>query len=338
MKIDAGLRDLPIAKVAAHAAELEALGFDGLWTFETQHDPFLALMQIALGTEHMTMGPNIAIAFARSPFSMAMTAWDIQLASKGRLLLGLGTQVRAHIERRFSMPYDHPARRVVDYIRCLRAIWATFQTGAKPDYRGEFYQFTLMNDFFNPGPIEQPDIPVYLAGVNPRMARAAGEAADGFSVHPMHSPGYLRDVIRPAVNEGAKTRGLTVDDLVLYTDTFIVDGETETQRQKSELTVRQQIAFYASTPSYRAFLAYHDKLEIAKPLSQLMREGNIGDMHKLVDDDLLAAVAVSKANGDVVAQIKQRYAGGLVQRILPYAHVDTDNADYWRTFVEQLKQ
>ena len=318
MKIDAPLNEQNLSAVRAAGTRLEALGFDGAWTFETNTDPFLPLLEIALGTEHLKLGTNIAIAFARTPFSMAMTAWDLQRVSQGRLMLGLGTQVRAHIERRFSAEFDHPAARVTDYIHCLRAIWYTFQTGARPDYRGRFYRFSLINDFFNPGPIEHPDIQVYLAGVNPRMARAAGDAADGFNVHPMHSPAYLRDVVRPAIDEGARSRGKTVDDLELVADCFVIRGATEAERSKSEQSVRQQVAFYASTPSYRTFLEYHDLGDIGKPLSAAMRERDFATMSNLIPDSLLDAVAVSEADGEVARLLRQRYAGDLVQRLTLY--------------------
>ena len=234
MYLDAPLRNLPLVDVADEARRLERMGFGALWSFETSRDPFLPLLQVALATENIHMGTNIAVAFARTPFSMAMTAWDLQRASSGRLFLGLGTQVRAHVERRFSVEFDHPAARVTDYIRCLRAIWDTFQTGSKPDYDGPFYRFKLMNEMFTGGPVEYPHIPVFLAGVNPRMARAAGEAADGFSVHPMHSPDYLREVVRPAIDEGARTRGKTVEDIVLVSDCFIVQYRERAKRCRRE--------------------------------------------------------------------------------------------------------
>ena len=335
MKVDAPLRSLPLEEVSKEAARLESMGFDGLWTFETKNDPFFPLLQAALSTENMTLGTNIAIAFARSPFSMAMTAWDLQKVSRGRLLLGLGTQVRAHIERRFSMEFEHPAARVTDYINCLRAIWDTFQTGARPSYEGRFYKFKLINDFFNPGPIEHPRMKVYLAGVNPRMSRAAGEAADGFNVHPMHSPGYLRDVVCPAIDEGARTRGKNVDDIELVADTFVVRGTTERERLDSELAVRQQIAFYGSTPSYRTFLEYHGHMDTGKKLNGLMREGRLQEMAKLITDDLMSAVAVSEADGDVATLVAERYRGGLVQRVTMYESVADETG--WRDFVARLK-
>jgi probable F420-dependent oxidoreductase len=332
--LDAPLRDFPLADVADEARRLERMGFGALWSFETSRDPFLPLLQVALATERLRLGTNIAVAFARTPFSMAMTAWDLQRASRGRLFLGLGTQVRAHVERRFSAQFDHPAARVTDYIRCLRAIWETFQSGAKPDHEGPFYRFKLMNEMFTGGPIDHPHIPVFLAGVNPRMARAAGEVADGFSVHPMHSPAYLREVVRPAIDEGARTRGKTVEDLTLVTDCFIVKGDTESARSRSEEGVRRQIAMYASTPSYRGFLEFHGYAEVGKQLSALMREGRLQEMPALVSDELLCAIAVSEADGDIADQIRERYAGGLVQRVLFYEPVPADaDEESMRAFI-----
>ena len=206
MKIDVGLRGADLRTLGSEAAAYERLGVDGLWSYETAHDPFLPLFAAALATERPSLGTAIAVAFARTPFAMAQTAWDLQRVSGGRLLLGLGTQVRAHVERRFSAAFEHPAARIVDYIRCLRAIWDTFQNGARPAYEGRFYRFTLISDFFNPGPIEHPEIPISLAGVGERMARAAGEVADGFHVHPLHSPGYVRDVVRPRSPKAPRRR------------------------------------------------------------------------------------------------------------------------------------
>ncbi len=336
MHIDAAIRNLPLVDVADEVRRLERMDFGAVWSFETSRDPFLPLLQVALSTERIRMGTNIAVAFARTPFSMAMTAWDLQRASGGRLFLGLGTQVRAHVERRFSAQFEHPAARVTDYIRCLQAIWNTFQTAAKPDYEGPYYRFKLMNEMFTGGPIDHPHIPVFLAGVNPRMARAAGEVADGFSVHPMHSPDYLREVVRPAIDEGARTRGRTVEDVALLTDCFVVKGSTESERSLSEQRVRRQIALYASTPSYRGFLEFQGYPDIGKQLSAMMREGRLDEMPALIDDGLLAAVAISEADGDLADQVAQRYAGDLVQRVLFYEPVpaDADEADM-RAFVSR---
>ena len=338
MKLATGLRDVPLEEIGEHARRLEGLGFDVLWCNETTADPFLVLAQMALGTERATIAPNVAIAFARSPFSMALTAWDIQRASRGRLRLGLGTQVRAHVERRFSAVFEHPAARISDYMHCLRAIWRTFQTGARPDYEGRFHRFTLINDFFNPGPIDHPEIPIDLAGVNERMCRAAGEAADGFQVHPMHSPGYLRDVIRPALDAGARTRGKSVDDLEVHAPCFAISGETEAERARAEQKVRTQVAFYASTPSYRAFLEYHGYLDIAKRLSQLMRNGEFAEMPGLVPDALLEEVAIFGPRAALPALLRERYAEGLLQcAALYFSPAEGDSDALWREFVRRFK-
>lgn len=315
------------------------MGFDGVWSFETCRDPFLPLLQVALASRRLSFGPNIAVAFARSPFSMAMTAWDLHRESGGRLILGLGTQVRAHVERRFSMPFDRPAARITDYVRCMRAIWETFQTGARPDYEGPFYRFQLINDFFNPGPIDQPPIPVYIAGVNPRMAKAAGAVADGFCVHVMHSPAYLREIIRPAIEEGARTGGRSAGDITLSAMLFVVRGDTPARRAESEKALRRQIAFYASTPSYRGFLEYHGHGATGERLSALMRQRKLEEMPALIGDDLLAAVAVSEADGDIAEQIRTRYDDHLVQRVCLYEPVPADaDIEQWRQFTMRVKE
>ena len=339
MYFDAPMReDVHLSGAGAEAARIERIGFDAIWSFEISHDPFFPLLEAALATERIRIGTNIAVAFARTPFSMAISAWDLQAVSRGRLLLGLGTQVRPHVERRFSAEFDHPAARIVDYIGCLRAIWSTFQTGARPNYVGRFYRFTLINEFFNPGPIDDPEIPVFLAGVNPRMAIAAGEAADGFNVHPMHSPEYLREAILPALAEGAKKRGRSVPSLTLLASCFVVRGATESERRHSERAVRRQIAFYASTPSYRTFLEFHGEMDAAKRLSVLMRERRFDEMPDLVSDNLLSAVAVSEADGELAQSLRARYEGNLVQRVALYEGVPPEaDEQHWRTFVASVQ-
>lgn len=338
MKLDTQMRNYDLNEAGRDAQRFEAMGFDGLWTFEAAHDPFLSLGIAATATDRLELGTNISVAFGRSPFAMAQVAWDLQQSSGGRFQLGLGTQVRAHVERRFSMPFDHPARRVTDYIRCVRAVWETFQTDARPDYRGEFYQFRLMNPFFNPGPIPHPEIPIYLAGVNPRMCRAAGEVADGFHVHPMNSAGYLRDVVRPAIQEGAATRGKRVDDLVLYAPIFSISGDTREDADRSEREVRRQISFYASTPNYRALLAYHGFEELGKRLSAMARRGEWDEMPALVPDALVEEVAVVASPSELPARLFERYQG-LLDRVSLYFPIPAADPDArWTAFVEQFRK
>lgn len=211
MKLDTQLGHNGLGVVGNEAAAFERMGFDGAWTFEAGHDPFLPCTLAAHHTHRIHLGTNIAVAFARSPMSMAQVAWDLQQQSAGRFHLGLGTQVRAHVERRYSMPYEHPVARLVDYVDTVRAIWNTFQTNAKPAHEGPFYKFTLMNPMFTGGPIDHPRIPIWIAGVNPLISRAAGEVADGFHVHPMNTVAYLKDVVIPNVAEGEIARQLSVD-------------------------------------------------------------------------------------------------------------------------------
>ena len=337
MQIDTQIRDMDLGEVGTEAKRLETMGFECVWTFEAKHDPFLPLAFAAAATETMEVGTNIAVAFARSPYSMAQAAWDVQRASKGRLRLGVGTQVRAHVERRLSMPFDRPAARVTDYIHCMRAIWHTFQTDERPNYQGEFYQFRLMNPFFNPGPNDKPDIPIYLAGLNPRMARAAGEAADGFHVHPMHSRGYLNEVVRPAINEGAQKRGKTVEDIDLYAPVFAVWGDTEAERAKSEAEIRQQIAFYGSTPNYRRLFEHHGAGDEARQLSHHMRNGEFDQMPRLVPDHLMDELAIHGDFNTLPAKLRAR-ADGVLDRVSLYFPVDPNDPDErWAEFVAGCK-
>ena len=336
MKIDSLMPPAAPTKIAEQARAFEAQGFDCVWTFEAMSDAFLPLAHAAAATERLEIGTNIAVAFARSPFSMAQIAWDLQRDSGGRFRLGLGTQVRSHIERRFSMPFDHPAARVTDYVRCVRAIWDTFQNGSKPAYEGPFYRFKLMNPFFQPGSVEHPDIPVYLAGVNPRMCRAAGEVADGFHVHPMHSAPYLTDVVKPALNEGAKISGREVDDLELYSPVFVITGETQEETDAMERTVRQQLAFYGSTPSYAAVLEYHGLGELSKKLNKLMREGDTEAMSAAVPESLVEHVAIIAKPGDVGARIRERYEG-ILDRVSLYMAMGGDGEfNRWNELIEAI--
>ena len=337
MHIDTQMRDVPFHAIAREAQRYERMGFDGVWTFEAAHDPFLPLALTAAATERLHIGTNISVAFGRSPFTMAQIAWDLQRGSDGRFHLGLGTQVRAHVERRFSMPFEHPAARVTDYIRCVRAIWETFQNDTRPNYEGPFYRFKLMNPFFNPGPIPHPYIPIYLAGVNPRMCRAAGEVADGFHVHPMHSVGYLKEVVRPALDEGARRSGRTVDDLELYAPVLAVSGATQAAMDAAAQAVRQQIAFYASTPSYRVLLDYHGYDSLGKELSELMRKGDFAAMPKLVPTALLEEIAVVAPAAELPSKLRQRYEG-IVHRVSLYFPIPEHAPEAeWQQFVDTFR-
>ncbi len=318
MKIDTLMAPAAPAIIAEQAAQLETKGFDCIWTFEARSDPFIPLAHAAAATSRIEIGTNIAVAFARSPFSMAQIAWDLQRDSGGRFHLGLGTQVRAHVERRFSAEFEHPAARITDYICCLREIWDCFQNGSRPNYDGRFYKFKLMNPFFDPGPIDNPLIPVYLAGVNARMCRAAGEVADGFHVHPMHSTGYVRDVIKPSIAAGAKLANRNANEIALYAPVFTVTGETQDRFDEMERVVRGQISFYGSTPSYSAVLEYHGYPDLGRKLNALMRDGKTEEMAMAIPDALLEQLAVIGKPNEVGTIIRERY-DGLLDRVSLYS-------------------
>jgi probable F420-dependent oxidoreductase len=339
MKLDAGLgtEGKYLKEIDRTARAAEEMGFAGLWTSETKHDAFLPLAIAANETREMELGTSVAIAFSRSPMETAQTAWDLQDLSEGRFVLGLGTQVKAHITRRFSMPWDRPTARLREYILALRAIWESFQTEGPLQFEGEFYRHTLMTPFFNPGPIEQPEIPVYIAGVNTRLARLAGEICDGFHVHPFHSPEYVQQTVRPAIAEGAEEANRDAEQVVLATTAFVIAGENEKEAAEQRESVRAQISFYASTPTYRTVLEAHGWEEVGERLGKMAREKKWREMPALVTDEMLAAFAVEAAPDEIGAALKERYEG-LIDRValyLPFAAGERD--EFWRAVVESAR-
>ena len=334
MKIDTLMAAADPSTVAKKSRRYESLGFDCVWTFEATHDALIPLAYVAAATQKLEIGTNIAVAFARSPFSMAQTAWDLQKYSSGRFRLGLGTQVKQHVERRFSMPFDRPAARITDYIRCVRAIWETFQEGVRPSYEGPFYKFKLINDFFNPGPLENPSIPIYLAGVNPRMCEAAGEVADGFHVHPMHSLSYLKEVVIPSIQVGAAKGSRSLGDVELYAPVFTVTGETQEEIDYMERSVRRQIAFYGSTPSYLAVLEHHGYAALGKKLNSLMREGDVEKMISLIPEGLIDSLAIVDKPDSIGQRLRERYDGILDRVSLYLAMEDESKFQSWENLIE----
>lgn len=328
MKFDAGLPPVPLDHVPALAEAAEAIGFDALWASETQHDPFLSLCLVGEHSERMHFGTAVAIAFARSPGTLAYTAWDLAQASDGRFILGLGTQVRAHIERRFGMPWpDSPVGKLREQIQAVRALWTAWQTGERLNFRGENYKLSLMTPFFNPGPIGHPQIPIYIAGVNVGLGRLAGEIADGFIAHPYHSARYLKEVIRPAIAEGAGRVGRSADQIPLS-----VSVMTITEPEGRDI-MRAQIAFYASTPSYRPVMALHGWGDVADRLQSLAREQDWTTMASLIDDEMLETFAVVASEQDLADALKRRYIG-LVDRLSLYLPYTTgQHQEFWRQLV-----
>lgn len=325
MLLDAALPPTSLSSVPSIAREAEAFGFNTLWSTETLHNPFLPGALVAEHTERLNFGTAVAVSFTRSPATMAYTAWDLAQVSQGRFILGLGTQVSAHIERRFGMPWpESPMGKLREQIAAMRAIWHTWQTGAKLNYRGEYYKLTLMSPFFNPGPIEHPEIPIYIAGVNPGMARLAGEVANGFLVHPFHSPRYLGEVILPAIERGAKKTGRDQQAVSVSATVFVISNAEEREY------ARQQIAFYASTPSYRPVMALHDWVDEGETLSALAARGKWAQMPEIISDDMLDEFATIAAQDELTQKLKKRYRG-IADRLTIYIpFVPGERDSFWK--------
>ncbi|MBI5932344.1 MAG: TIGR03617 family F420-dependent LLM class oxidoreductase [Chloroflexi bacterium] len=323
MKFDAGLPLVPLKDVAAIAKAAQEIGFDALWTQETQHDPFLPCTLIAEHTERLHFGTAIAVSFARSPATLAYTAWDLAAQSGGRFILGLGTQVKAHIERRFGMPWPESVTgKLREQIQVIRAFWDNWQNGTKLNFRGEHYKITLMSPFFNPGSIENPNIPIYIAGVNTHLAKLAGELCNGFHAHPFHSPRYLREVILPAVEEGAQKEGRTRQDVSVSVTAFVATSPEE------EAFARMQIAFYASTPSYRAVMDLHGWGNTAERLSGFAAKGDWAEMPMLITDEMLSEFCLHTTEANLAADLKARYEG-LADRLTLYTPFVPGEKDAW---------
>jgi probable F420-dependent oxidoreductase len=315
VKVDTTLPETVDAREAAAAAQ--QAGYAGAWTSEIKHDPFLALGLAAVATDTIELGTAIAVAFARNPMSLAVQANDIQLLSRGRLLLGLGSQIRPHITRRFSMPWSHPAPRMREYILALRSIWDSWNNGTKLQFRGDFYSHTLMTPFFSPGPNPDGAPRVLLAGVGEAMTAVAGEVADGFLCHGFTTERYLREVTVPAL---ARSRP-SLDGYEVSGSPFVATGRTEEEVSAACRAVREQIAFYGSTPAYRGVLELHGWGGLSDRLHELSMQGRWKEMGEIIDDDVLHAFAVVAEPGAVAAELLRRYGDVMTRMTLytPYA-------------------
>jgi probable F420-dependent oxidoreductase len=320
---------------AKAATEAETAGYDGLWGAETSHDPFLPLTLAAEHSERLELGTSIAVAFARSPMTMANVAWDLQGYSKGRFIIGLGSQIKPHIEKRFSMPWSHPAPRMREFISAMRAIWDSWQNGTKLDFRGDFYQHTLMTPFFSPGPSEYGAPAVFVAAVGEKMTEVASEVADGMLVHGFTTERYLREVTLPTIDRGLAKSGRDRSQFQMSYPAFIVSGITEEQMQEAATGARRQIAFYASTPAYKGVLDLHGWGDLQPDLNRLSKQGEWAKMGELIDDEILGTFAVIGEPDSIPGQLKARF-GDVIDRISFYMPYKTDT-DQVRQLVEGLK-
>jgi probable F420-dependent oxidoreductase len=298
----------PLREMGRFARDLEQFGFEGVWTNETPHDPYLPALAAALATERMLIGTGVATAFTRSPMVTALTAWDLQRASQGRFVLGLGTQVKAHNARRYSTPVDSPGAQMRELVLALRHIWGAFQGVHRLDFEGRFYRIDLMTPLHSPGPIDHPDIPIYLAAVGPFMYRLAGELADGIHVHSFHTPEYLRAVALPALEQGLKRAGRARESVKLACSLFVIVGRDPTMTR----LVKTQIAFYGSTSSYRPIFDAHGWGSLPDRLKAAVRTGDTDTMVAAISDEVVDRFAIVADSWDDVPRIvEKRYAGVL---------------------------
>ena len=309
MLVDGGIgSDLP--KAASAAQGQEALGYDGLWAAETNHDPFLALTLAAEHTERIQLGTGIAVAFARSPMTLANTAHDLQRFSQGRFILGLGSQIKPHITKRFSMEWSHPAPRMREMILAIRAIWDTWENGSPLAFRGDYYTHTLMTPFFTPDRADLGDFGVpriFLAGVGELMTEVAGEVCDGFICHGFTTERYLRDVTLPALARGRAKAGKTMEGFEIVGPSFVVTGNNEAETAAAEAGTRQQIAFYGSTPAYKGVLELHGWDGLHEELNALSKKGGWVEMGNLITDDILNTFAVVGEPEQIAPELLRRY-------------------------------
>jgi probable F420-dependent oxidoreductase len=336
--LDAALLSTGIDDIPATARDLEARGYAGVWSSEVDHDPFLPLLSAGQATERLQVGTAIAVAFARSPMTLATTAYDLQRYTRGRFVLGLGTQIKAHVERRFSMPWSPPVARMREYVAALRAIWTAWEEGTPLRFQGEHYRHTLMTPMFAPTPHPWGPPPVYLAAVGPAMTRLAGEVADGLLAHGFTTERYLRERTVPALEEGLAAAGRARDQVAVTLPGLVVTGRTDAERADAAAAVRATIAFYGSTPAYRPVLELHGWEDLATQLHSLSvgrREDKWTAMRDLVDDEVLETFAVVAAPEEVAARVRARF-DGLVDRFSVYASYPA-SPDLWTPLVTAFR-
>lgn len=337
MKVDGGIA-LDLNKAAESAKDAEAAGYSGAWTAETNHDPFFPLLLAAEHTQKIELGTSIAVAFARNPMTLANIGWDLQSYSKGRFVLGLGSQIKPHITKRFSMEWSKPAARMREMIMAIRAIWDTWENGTPLNFRGDFYTHTLMTPFFTP---DRADLAgfgtpkIFLAGVGELMTEVAGEVCDGFICHGFTTEKYLREVTIPALARGRAKAGKTMEGFEIVGPSFVVTGNDDGELQQAAAGTRQQIAFYGSTPAYRGVLDIHGWGGLQDELNTLSKQGKWVEMGNLIDDEILNTFAVVGSPEQVAPELHRRY-GDVIQRISFYAPYKS-NPERWQRVIADLQ-
>ena len=338
MQLDTGLGThfADFAQVPQLARQAEEIGFGALWTPETKHDPFLPLVLAAEHTTRIRMGTAVAIAFPRSPMVLANIGWDLAKFSGGRFIMGLGTQVKGHNERRFGVPWVPPGPRLRDMILAIRAIWDCWQNGTRLQFQSRHYTHTLMTPFFDPGPIEHPQVPIFVGGVNPYMCRLAGEVADGLLMHSLNSATYIRHVVFPALTEGLQKSRRARGDFTLRGTVFPIVGETEEEFDLARAAARQRIAFYASTRTYKVVLEAHGWGDLTDHLHAMAARGEWQAMGQEITDEMLEAFCVTSTPEQLGQALRQRFDGLVDRLLLNLTYEPAAQKIDWRQVIQTL--
>jgi len=317
MKFDTVIAALDFVGIRDFSRWAESIGYDGLWSIETAHEPFMPLAIAATDTQRVTLGTAIAVAFPRNPTVLAHTCWDLQANSNGRFILGLGTQVKGHNERRYGVPFVSPVKKLREMILAMRAVWECWQNGTPLRFEGEFYRLTMMTPFFSPAKIAHPKIPIYVAGVNRLIAEMVGEICDGFHVHPLNSPRFLRESLILAIENGARRAGRSRKNVTLSTQALVATGESTAAITAQREDIRRQIGFYASTRTYVPVLETHGWSEVSGKLSAKAAAGDWAGMAREVTDEMLDEFCISGPVDEIGKKLRTRY-DGLLDRVSLY--------------------
>jgi len=336
MKVDTTMVLENPAEGGALASVLEESGYSGAFSFEGQHDPFLPLALASQSTTSIELGTGIAVAFARNPMNLANMAYDLHLMSKGRFVLGLGTQIQAHIEKRFSMPWSKPAARMKELITAIKTILDCWQTGERLNFDGQFYRHTLMTPTFSPGPNPYGVPKIFAAGVGPKMTQSVCEVADGFTIHPFNTEKSLKEITLPAIEAGMSLNPKSRSEFEISCNVIIGTGENDEELAINREKIRKQIAFYGSTPAYRPILECHGWGEVQSELNTLSKQGKWDDMTNLISDDILSAIAVVAPREELAERIFKK-VGSVADRVNLVARYTPDKNN-WKDVVAALSK
>lgn len=325
MELDIIAHPGKIQESAQHAREVEEAGFGAIWWTDSGRSAYLACTASVLSTERLTIGTGIAVAFPRSPMVTAGIAWELAASTGGRFILGLGSQVKAHIERRYSTEFSPPGPRLKEYVESIQAIFRAYAGEEKLHYEGEYYNFSLLPSMWSPGPIEVPAPPIYISAVRPYMSRLVGECCDGIHVHPFHSPSYVKDVQRKAIDEGLARSGRKLEDITFSVPVMTAVGDSDEEREKTREHARMMIAFYGSTPGYEVMFEHHGYDGMGQELNALQKRGDIPGMKKLVTDEVMAHYSVESSWNDLGSTLVERY-GDLAPNVRITSYTA---ADHW---------